>query len=208
TFDDGYIWQYNAAKLLENYGWRGTFYISAGLVGKEFENISLMSKEQIHELYKKGHEIGSHTYSHINASEVSVEEYEQDVLRGKEVAGIVTENFAFPHGDDSKKEIVLKYYKTARGVKNPCINNFSSKELCGVILVSTNDNYKDLRQHLDKLKANGGWLILVIHNIDENPRLNIDLTEKQLTWVLDQVNQSGIPVKTIAEVLSDVETKT
>jgi peptidoglycan/xylan/chitin deacetylase (PgdA/CDA1 family) len=61
TFDDGGESAYTCIlELLEQYGWKGHFFITAGRIGtKNFLNV-----EQIRELRKRGHLIGSHSFSH------------------------------------------------------------------------------------------------------------------------------------------------
>jgi peptidoglycan/xylan/chitin deacetylase (PgdA/CDA1 family) len=202
TFDDGYSSQYGAAKALENYGWKGTFYIPTDYIGNNFENISTMDLQQIKDLQSSGHEIGGHGASHVSASNVSVEAYEADILESKnflEQNNLSVGNFAFPYGDDSKKEIALKYFDTARSTK-PCINSISDRELCGLTLVNQNEEYKSLAIYVNELKLKGGWLVIAIHGISNDPRSDIDITPEELDWILEQLNQTNAKVMTVEQV--------
>lgn len=206
TFDDGYVSQYDAAKILEDYGWHGTFYVPSVWLGETFEDLNLMTLQQITNLQSRGHEIGGHTLSHVHANGVSDKVYEFEVSAGKgilEKHGIKIRNFAFPYGDDSKKEIALRYFDTARTTK-PCISKFEDKELCGLTLFDKYYEYKTLSDFLGELKQDGGWLVIVVHKVGENPRPAIDLTQEEYIWVLNQIKDSGIPVKTVAEVVNGV----
>jgi peptidoglycan/xylan/chitin deacetylase (PgdA/CDA1 family) len=61
TFDDGEASGYTrAAPALEEYGWRGHFFITAGQIGRP----NILTPWQIRELDRRGHLIGSHSYSH------------------------------------------------------------------------------------------------------------------------------------------------
>jgi len=204
TFDDGYLSQYKAAELLERYGYRGTFYIPADLVGKEFEGKQLMSWPELETLQNRGHEIGAHTFSHVNSS-VPEDIYNAGVLLGKEILqehGFSTKDFAYPYGDDTYKQ-AGKYFVTARNTKW-CTNKISDRELCGITLTDSLGNQTVLQFYLSQLKTKGGWLVIVIHSVDENPRTDVDITVEQLFYILDQIRNSGIEVKTIAEVANGV----
>ena len=61
TFDDGGLSAFTTtACILEEAGWRGHFFVTAGRVGQK----AFMSREQIRELHRRGHVIGSHSLSH------------------------------------------------------------------------------------------------------------------------------------------------
>jgi peptidoglycan/xylan/chitin deacetylase (PgdA/CDA1 family) len=61
TFDDGGASAYTyIAPMLENFGWRGHFFISSYYIDKPF----FLSRKEILELKKRGHLIGSHSFSH------------------------------------------------------------------------------------------------------------------------------------------------
>jgi len=61
TFDDGgvsaalYI-----ADMLEEFGWKGHFFITAGRIGTS----GFVDRAQIQDMHRRGHVIGSHSYSH------------------------------------------------------------------------------------------------------------------------------------------------
>ena len=61
TFDDGGVSAYTCiAGMLEEFGWRGHFFVTANYVGSP----SFLSGGQIKELHRRGHVIGSHSASH------------------------------------------------------------------------------------------------------------------------------------------------
>jgi len=60
TFDDGGASAMLIAALLEDYGWRGHFFITTDYIGKP----AFLSKDQIRELHARGHVVGSHSCSH------------------------------------------------------------------------------------------------------------------------------------------------
>ncbi|MBI3555161.1 MAG: polysaccharide deacetylase family protein [Deltaproteobacteria bacterium] len=61
TFDDGGVSAHEpTASLLEARGWRGHFYIVTERVGQP----GFLSADQIRDLHRRGHHIGSHSHSH------------------------------------------------------------------------------------------------------------------------------------------------
>jgi peptidoglycan/xylan/chitin deacetylase (PgdA/CDA1 family) len=61
TFDDGEASGYTrAAPALEEHGWRGHFFITAGQIGKP----GILTPWQIRELDRRGHLIGTHSLTH------------------------------------------------------------------------------------------------------------------------------------------------
>jgi peptidoglycan/xylan/chitin deacetylase (PgdA/CDA1 family) len=60
TFDDGGASAPLAAEALERCGWRGQFFVTSSRIG----TAGFMSAEQLSELDRRGHLIGSHSHSH------------------------------------------------------------------------------------------------------------------------------------------------
>ena len=60
TFDDGGASALSAAEALERRGWRGHFFVTTGRIGTP----GFMSADEVAELARRGHEIGSHSDSH------------------------------------------------------------------------------------------------------------------------------------------------
>lgn len=61
TFDDGGVSSITEiAPLLERHGWRGWFFIATDYIGRD----AFCTSEQIREIHRRGHVIGSHSASH------------------------------------------------------------------------------------------------------------------------------------------------
>jgi peptidoglycan/xylan/chitin deacetylase (PgdA/CDA1 family) len=61
TFDDGGVSGYeHAASRLEQHGWRGHFFVTAGRIG----TYGFVTGSQIRALRQRGHVIGTHSYGH------------------------------------------------------------------------------------------------------------------------------------------------
>lgn len=62
TFDDGGRSAVRIAEILESHGWRGHFFITTSMIGAS----SFVSAQDIADLARRGHVIGSHSHTHPN----------------------------------------------------------------------------------------------------------------------------------------------
>jgi len=60
TFDDGGAGASEAARMLEELDWRGHFFVTA----KYIDQAAFLDRKQIKDLHRRGHVIGSHSFSH------------------------------------------------------------------------------------------------------------------------------------------------
>ena len=63
TFDDGGAATLAAAEQLERYGWRGHFFVTTSLIDQQ----GFMTAEDLCELARRGHVVGSHSHTHPRA---------------------------------------------------------------------------------------------------------------------------------------------
>jgi peptidoglycan/xylan/chitin deacetylase (PgdA/CDA1 family) len=69
TFDDFPVSALsNGGRILEDFGARGTYYFSYGLMGREEPTGKMFSAEDLAAVIDRGHELGCHTYDHCHAS--------------------------------------------------------------------------------------------------------------------------------------------
>jgi len=91
TFDDGGVSGYTIiAPLLEEYGWRGHFFITTNYIGKE----GFLDEEQIIELHARGHIIGSHSCSHPDP--ISKLPYEELLKEWRDSMDVLTDILGEP----------------------------------------------------------------------------------------------------------------
>jgi peptidoglycan/xylan/chitin deacetylase (PgdA/CDA1 family) len=125
TFDDGSVDQYKAAEVLDKYKIQACFFVNTADRDKKFINsrpgskLSPMTWDQIKNLHRRGHIIGSHTATHPILSKLQPYEIAQEMLQSKQsleaAIGDKVEFFAFPYGtlQEISQEalwIAKKYY--------------------------------------------------------------------------------------------------
>lgn len=80
TFDDGGVsCAETAAPLLEEYGFRGHFFVITGRLGDP----GYMSREQVRQLADAGHHVGSHTVTHANLRTADPDERKRELRESK-----------------------------------------------------------------------------------------------------------------------------
>ena len=99
TFDDTRLDQYTEAlPALEKHGFKAAFFIMTVSLGRP----GYMSRDQVAELARKGHSIGSHTWDHQNVKKYQgddwVTQIEKPSRQLQEITGQSTEYFAYPFG--------------------------------------------------------------------------------------------------------------
>lgn len=99
TFDDGYMDAYTAAlPILQRYGFRGTFYIVSNFVGQP----GYMGWGELAGLRDAGMELGSHSVSHPNLTELDATELAHQILQSKadleQNLHIHVTSFCYPSG--------------------------------------------------------------------------------------------------------------
>ena len=113
------------ARILESFGARATYYTSMSLMNTTNRLGEQFRREDLETLHDCGHEVASHTFSHVSARQVGYYTFKQDVERGEaaieEVIGVAPSgNFAYPYGD-----------VTLRAKKNLGTELISSRGTCG-----------------------------------------------------------------------------
>lgn len=109
TFDDGGISFYTIiAPILEKYHLTGHFYIATNYIGSE----GFMDENQIKDLHKRGHIIGSHSCSHPSdfravPFDARKKEWEESVRRLSEIIGEQVKEVSIPNGFLQKDDLQI-----------------------------------------------------------------------------------------------------
>lgn len=114
SFDDGFASNVHVAKILEEFGTTGMFFVPPGFIGtptvaqaREFYGFSegvdepAMTWEDLENLKARGHEVGNHTWGHRVMSWVSNDEMHSQISRGVEELRFrlgECDHFAWPRG--------------------------------------------------------------------------------------------------------------
>lgn len=205
------------ADLLDELGIKATYYVSAGLMEKSGDHLGgYASRDQIIKISQKGHEIGCHTFSHLDCAKESKEVIISDIERNKQFFtdnGLnIPKNFAYPYGEVSHytKKLIDTRFSSARALHAGIIERHCDLNQ----LPSIGIEGKPCSRKFDDLFFNAveqnGWLILYTHDVRENPsKYGTDL--KTLKNILLKAKDMGFRFLTvdggISEALSQQSAK-
>jgi peptidoglycan/xylan/chitin deacetylase (PgdA/CDA1 family) len=83
TFDDfPKTALFTAGVMLESLGMSATFYAAAGLMGSTTGVGAIFDEGGLRTLIEHGHQLASHTYSHISARNTRLSAYYEEVKKG------------------------------------------------------------------------------------------------------------------------------
>jgi peptidoglycan/xylan/chitin deacetylase (PgdA/CDA1 family) len=165
------------ALMLEQYGVRGTYYVSGGGCGAPSPCGPLATIDQLRVLHARGHELGCHTYSHIAVAGVSAHELAADIAHNRSFlqdicGGTVVRNFAYPYGDYTfrAKRSLEGQFDSCRSLV-PGVN--SSIADLGLLKTwplenASADRGKILDRVAETVRTNG-WLIFNSHDVTDEP---------------------------------------
>ncbi len=210
TLDDGYLDHYTEAfPLFKNYNFPATAYIPSGLVGKVFENNTLMDWWQIEDIKRAGWEIGSHGIYHENLTVLEPEDIEKIILQSKKdfiESGILAETLAIPYGryNSAVKELAKKHFIAVRpsewgynSLKN--LDKYSLKSLW----VTNTTTVDEMKGWVTEGNKAGTWTILMIHFVRDDKSDEYTITPVDLENLLSYVKSEKVEVRTVAEVVKE-----
>lgn len=123
TFDDCPVSAIeNGVKPLENEGWKSTIYVAGSLLGQTNHHGLQISARDIQILQEGGHEIGGHTWSHIDAQAIDPLAFIYDIDRNQTyMSGLglpAFRTFAYPYGQTQPglKRMLETRFEGMRGI--------------------------------------------------------------------------------------------
>ncbi|MDO8296977.1 MAG: polysaccharide deacetylase family protein [Caulobacter sp.] len=205
SFDDAPASAADAgARTLELRGIRGTWYISAGLAGRDGPMGVYATAEDARRLAAAGHEIACHTFSHLDCGQAGARAIADDVERNAEMlkawgAG-PAESFAYPYGDVSTaaKRVLGGRYRTLRTVQAGLVETGADANQLPSVGIEGPDGEAAALRWLDRAAQRKAWLILYTHDVAASPS-PWGCTPEALGHLADAAKARGFDIVTAAE---------
>jgi peptidoglycan/xylan/chitin deacetylase (PgdA/CDA1 family) len=167
----------NGARLLEDHGVRGTFYMTGSYCGGVIDGIPQYCEKDLAVLAAAGHEIGCHTFSHRRVSTLSAAELNREldlneVFAARHLPGIALRTFAYPFGDVSFAATMRLQSRFAgcRSIE-PGYNSQSADlgRLRSVQLYDRLVSAEDVSDIIKQAVMRTAWLIFYTHDVTQSP---------------------------------------
>ncbi|MDV6332819.1 polysaccharide deacetylase family protein [Asticcacaulis sp. 201] len=192
------------AAILERHGARGTWFISAGLMGQHSHLGTFAIADEIRALAAAGHEIACHTHDHIDCGKGT----------GEQIAGNLDLNaaafqreafpeaatFAYPYGDVSPqaKAILRERFTAARALHHGLIITGTDLNQAPAVGIEGADGEDVAQTWLRRAVDQTAWLVLYTHDVRETPS-SWGCTPAVLDRLVTEAVQMGFEIVTFAE---------
>ena len=191
----------NGARLLEEYGARGTFYLTGSYCGRVIDNIPQYRAEDLVALAKAGHEIGCHTFSHPRVSQLSKAMLDKEIelnadFLARHLPGAKLRTFAYPFGNVSLVATMrLQSRFTGCRSSEPGFNIKTADlgRLRSVRLYSHLVSPEEVQNIITEAARKNAWLIFYTHDVDKVPS-NFGCTPSLFEHAVKSAIAAGIEI--------------
>lgn len=204
SFDDAPLTAVVAgAEILEARGAKGTYYVSAGLAGKDAPMGVCATADDYRRLAERGHEIACHTFSHLDCGRASGAAAEDDAARNRDKLaawGVEVRNFAYPYGDVAAgpKAALGQDYATLRALHHGVVEAGTDLNQTPAVGIEGPEGEATARRWLAEAKAKNAWLILYTHDVSDSPSA-WGCTPGALARLVDEAQAQGFEIATVDE---------
>ena len=168
----------HGGKILNTYGANATFYMSLGILESDSPSGPIASLDDLRRAVKDGHELGCHTFDHLNPRETKPDLFVQSVLKNHQTLSQILPEAAFTSlayplccPSPAIKRRIGKQFLCCRGGEHTSnVGTADLNYLNAVFFDARNAHTIDtVKQLIDKNAESLGWLIFATHDVDDNP---------------------------------------
>jgi peptidoglycan/xylan/chitin deacetylase (PgdA/CDA1 family) len=195
--------------ILEQFGARGTYYVTGGLMNASTELGELFEAEDLCTLVARGHELGTQTFHHSSCRKVSWGAFREDVKKGmkavEHISGHNSTDFAYPYGHVTlrSKKILGPGLASSRsnipGLNGPEVdlNLLRANRLYGDV-----DNCRAVEELISRNVKQKSWLIFYTHDVRRTPS-HYGCTPELFERAVSLAVSSGSRILTVQKVLAE-----
>jgi peptidoglycan/xylan/chitin deacetylase (PgdA/CDA1 family) len=211
TFDDVTETAFSVgAAALEARGLRGSFFVCAGLLGETGHMGAYATRDQVVRAAAAGHEIGCHTYSHLDCAQAGAAAIDRDLDRNWQALGSMGLHrpitFAFPFGDVSAtaKQVAGQRFRLSRGLHHGLIAPGADLNQAPAVGIEGAEGEGVARRWMQAALSRGAWLILYTHNVGPAAG-EFGCSVEAFTRLVDEAIAKGFDIVTVAQGLERLD---
>ncbi len=163
-------------EILAEYGVRGTYYVSMGLMGKGTAVGEMFDGNDLKRLADAGHEVACHTLEHTMCCDLTVAELLASCRENQgRIAEVLkappTESFSFPEGvvTLNAKAALSSMYTTCRTIEPGVNRDPVDLAFLRAYRVYSTSGVHGLRELIRRNQGHNGWIILYTHDVGISP---------------------------------------
>lgn len=217
-FDDSYASQFTLAKAkMDQYGFPGTAYT---IVNNLNTFSGFLTTNQLYQMQQfSGWEVAAHHETDLTSLPINQLDYTLCEIRDFLIENGFTsgsDNFAYPNGafNDNVLAYVRRYFRSGRTIITGPSNTTPYMESIPpadpyklrAYVVSSSTSTTAINTLVTRALNNKAWLMLIFHNISSTVSQSTDYSTTNFNTVIDNINTSGIAVRTVNDVLNGVQT--
>lgn len=213
TFDDAPETAFSTGgKILAARGIRGTYYVSIGLLGSNTESGTIGSLEDLRRALANGHELGCHTFDHLDTWQTSTRKFVESVAWNRRALaeifpGRSFKTFAYPKSEPrpTLKLELEKYFICCRGGGQETNVKMTDKNLLKAYFLDRRNGVETdtIKRLIDHNTSVRGWLIFATHDIAGNPS-PYGCTPEFFGEVVEYASHSGSLILPVAEACEEL----
>lgn len=197
--------------ILEQFGLKGTYYASFGLMGQIAPTGPIFVPEDVRALVAQGHELGCHTFHHCHSWNTRTDVFEGSILDNTNVLetlvpGASFSTFSFPISPPRPrtKRMVAEHFACARGGGQTFnVGKTDRNYLRAYFLEKTRDDPQAIKNLIEQNRVARGWLIFATHDVCHAPT-PFGCTPDFFEDIVQCAVRSGARIVPVAEALDSL----
>jgi peptidoglycan/xylan/chitin deacetylase (PgdA/CDA1 family) len=179
TFDDFPRSAYtHGGRILRDHGSHGTYYVAMSLLGEDSPSGAIASGKDLRALVADGHEVGCHTFGHLDGAVADVAEYSRSLDANqqafeKEVPGGRLETFAYPFDGPrlAVKRALHGRFRCCRGGGQTFNRGVVDLALVKSYFIDhrAGESVDGIADLIRRNSAARGWLVFSTHDVTDAP---------------------------------------
>jgi len=209
TFDDFPLTALaEGGRILTDCGTRGTYFVSFRLLDTDGVSGPIASLRDLHSLVDSGHELGCHTFDHVDGSVVSAAQFRRSIEANQWAlvrSGLPVrfETFAYPLNGPawSTKRVAGEHFTGCRGGGQTFNRQVADRSLLKAYFLDakSHDRMDEIRSLIAQNAAAKGWLIFATHDVCPKPS-PYGYSADQFANIVDMSMRSGAKVLPMRDV--------